>query len=63
MTEAARALLATFETLSPSDQQEVAAEILRRASPGDDRLEEDLLSAADELFQGYDAEEAAHGGP
>ncbi len=62
MTEAARALLATFETLSSSDQQELTAEILRRVVP-DDGLEEDLLSAADELFQGYDAEEAARGGP
>ena len=63
MTEAARALIATFEVLPPSDQKVVAAEILRRASPGEDRLEEDLLSAADELFQAYDAEEAVRGGP
>lgn len=57
MTEAARALLATFETLCSSDQQELTAEILRRVAP-DDGLEEDLLATADELFQGYDAEEA-----
>ena len=31
MTEAARQLLMTFETLAPADQEEVAAAILRRA--------------------------------
>ena len=63
MSEAARALLEAFEALSPSDQKELTVEILRRAVPDKDTLEGDLLAAADELFRGYDAEEAARGGP
>ena len=62
MTKAACDLLTAFESLSPHDQQEVAGAMLRRAAP-DDGLEGDLLSAAAELFQGYDAEEAARAGP
>jgi hypothetical protein len=60
MTEAARELLRTFETLSPTDQQQVAAEILRRTAASGDLSEAALHELADELFRGYDAEEAAH---
>ena len=60
MTQAALELLMTFDALAPSDQEEVAAEILRRALPSDDLPEEALHELADELFRGYDAEEAAH---
>ena len=60
MTQAALELLMTFDALAPSDQEEVAAEILRRALPSDDLSEDGLHELADELFRGYDAEEAAH---
>ena len=59
MTEAARELLVTFDALSCADQEEVAAQILRRAVPSDDLSEDALHELADELFCGYDAEEAA----
>jgi hypothetical protein len=59
MTEAARELLRTFDALAPADQEEVAAEILRRAS-SDDLPDAALHELADELFRSYDAEEAAH---
>ena len=62
MTETARALLERFETLSASDQHELTTEILRRVAPDGDDLEKDLLTAADELFQAYDAEEIARCG-
>lgn len=60
MTQAALELLMTFDALAPSDQEEVAAEILRRALPSGDLSEDALHELADELFRGYDAEEAAH---
>ncbi|MCY2988969.1 MAG: hypothetical protein NTY19_14025 [Planctomycetota bacterium] len=60
MTDSVRELLLTFDTLAPADQQDVAAEILRRAVPSDDLSEDALHGLADELFRGYDAEEAAH---
>jgi hypothetical protein len=63
MTEAVRTVLAAFDALSPAERQEVTAEILRRAATDGDTLEADMLAAADELFRGYDAEEAARGGP
>ncbi len=61
MTEAARQLLNAFEALPPVDQQEVAAEIVRRATPVGDVPEAAFDELADELFRSYDAEEAAHG--
>lgn len=60
MTEAARELLVTFATLTLADQEEVATEILRRATPSGDLPENALHELADELFRSYDAEEAAH---
>ena len=59
MTDSARELLLTFDALAPADQEDVAAEILRRAVPSDDLSEDALHELADELFRGYDAEEAA----
>jgi hypothetical protein len=61
MTATARALLSAFEALPPAEQQEVAAEILRRSAGTDDLPEAGLTELAAELFRGYDAEEAAHG--
>ena len=60
MTEAARELLMTFESLAPTDQEDVAAEILRRGGSSEDLSEDALHELADELFRSYDAEEAAH---
>lgn len=60
MTEAARQLLMTFESLAPTDQEEVAAVLLRRAVASEELSEDALHELADELFRGYDAEEAAH---
>jgi hypothetical protein len=59
MTAAARNLLAAFEALPPDDQLELAAEILRRAPAYGELPDAALDAAADELFLGYDAEEAA----
>jgi hypothetical protein len=59
MTEAANHLLAAFESLSLSDQQALAAEILRRVPLAGDLPEAALHQAAEELFLDYDAEEAA----
>jgi len=58
MTEAARVLLTAFDALSPADQQEVVNEILRRAPVGEELPETAFHELADELFRGYDAEEA-----
>ena len=57
MTDRARELLATYETLSEADQAELAAAILRRtASSG--LSDQGLLEVADDLFRSYDEEEA-----
>jgi hypothetical protein len=58
MTEAAGVWLATFAQLSAQEQQEVVAEIVRRATEGGDLPEAALHEMATELFQSYDAEEA-----
>jgi hypothetical protein len=52
-------LLAAFDALPPKDQQQVAAEILRRNWPDGDLTDAALDEIADELFRAYDAEEAA----
>jgi hypothetical protein len=59
MTEAVRNLLRTFDALTPAEQQLAAAEILRRSTPDGGLSEAALDELADELFRGYDAEEAA----
>jgi hypothetical protein len=58
MTKAARELLTAFEALSPSDQQQVTAEILRRTTASPDLPEAALEELAGELFRSYDSEEA-----
>jgi hypothetical protein len=62
MTEEACELLAAFDVLSPADQQQVAAEILRRTTASGDLDEAALHELADGLFRCYDAEEAARAG-
>jgi hypothetical protein len=59
MTTTARKLLAAFDALSPEEQQQVAAEIVRRTASVGDLPEAALDELADELFRGYDAEETA----
>ncbi len=60
MSSQALAILKSFETLSDTEKQSVAAEILHRI-PGDEDLPGPMLDAlADELFAALDAEEAAH---
>jgi hypothetical protein len=51
-------LLAAFDALPPDEQRQVAAEILRRTAASGDLPEAALDELADELFRGYDAEEA-----
>lgn len=63
MTTAARDLLTAFDALSPADQQQVAAEILRRSAGTGDLPEAAFDELAAELFRGYDAEEAARADP
>ena len=57
MTDTAQDVLRAFDTLSPTEQQEVVAEILRRTAPSGELPDEALHELADELFQSYDAEE------
>jgi hypothetical protein len=61
LTANARDVLAAFDALSTAEQQQVAAEILRRSSGEGDLPEAALHELAGELFRGYDAEEAARG--
>jgi hypothetical protein len=63
MTKAAQDLLSAFDALPPTEQHEVAVVILRRAAAKEDISEIALRELADELFCGYDAEEAADANP
>jgi hypothetical protein len=63
MTTTAHAVLAAFADLSPSEQHQVAAEILRRSANTDEMPEGALEELAAELFRRYDAEEAARAKP
>jgi hypothetical protein len=60
MTTAARQLLAAFDTLPDDDREAVVAELLNRHPVGAGDLSDAArVELADELFQAYDAEEAA----
>ena len=59
MTATAQKLLAAFDALQPDDQQQVAAEILRRTAGAGDLPDTGLDELAAELFRAYDAEEGA----
>ena len=65
MTAAVQQLLVAFDALPDADKNQAAVEILRRValSAEGDVPDEDLVAAADELFRGLDAEEAAHAQP
>lgn len=59
MTTTARDLLAAFDTLTPEEQQQVAAEIYRRTPPTGELPDAAFEELAAELLRGYDAEEGA----
>jgi hypothetical protein len=63
MTTAAQSLLTAFDALSPTEQQQVATEIMRRCAGTDDLPEAAMNELADDLFRAYDAEEAARADP
>jgi hypothetical protein len=63
MTANARSVLAAFESLPREEQQQVAAEIIRRTGPVGDLSDAALDELAGEVFRGYDAEEAARADP
>lgn len=60
MTRAAEKLLQTFETLAEEDQREVLVELLRMPIEADYSVpsDDDLRSAADQIFLEYDRREA-----
>ncbi|OGA17887.1 MAG: hypothetical protein A3G25_00350 [Betaproteobacteria bacterium RIFCSPLOWO2_12_FULL_63_13] len=61
MGDAARYLLESFEALSETDQREVLVALLRRAAemPHPFPTDQELLVAADQVFQELDRREAA----
>jgi hypothetical protein len=61
MTTAVQSLLEAFESLSETERQEAAVEILRRVIPEGELPERALVETADELFRMLDAEEAVDG--
>jgi hypothetical protein len=63
MTGAVQELLKTFDALTEAEQQEAAAQLLRRCAEGEsgDVPEDALVAAAEELFLELDAREAADG--
>lgn len=63
MTETVRDLLRAFDALSPEEQKQMAAEILRRCIPDEGLSDAALDELATELFRGYDAEEDARAAP
>lgn len=63
MTAKAHDVIVAYDALSDSEKQQVAAEILRRGSTTNGLTDEALHELADELFRGYDAEEAARAAP
>lgn len=60
MGDAARHLLKSFEALSETDQHEVLEQLLRRAAelPHAFPSDEELMRAADQVFQELDRREA-----
>lgn len=60
MSETAAELLATFDSLPPQEQHQLATEILRRSGELPETLltDDHLVGLADNLFQALDAEES-----
>lgn len=63
MSAEAQNLLKAFDALPAAAQHEVALAIIRRTISTDDIPDGALHELADDLFRGYDAEEAAYGDP
>lgn len=59
MTAIAHEVLAAYDALKPAEKQAVAVEILRRSAGVGELPEEAFTEVAAEVFQSYDAEEAA----
>jgi hypothetical protein len=59
MTNAAKQLIDSFEALSEDEKHEVLAQLLRRlmSTPYSSPSDEDLVQAADLVFQEYDRRE------
>lgn len=60
MTNAARQLIESFEALPEQEKHEVLGQLLRRLmeKPYESASDEELLGAADLIFQEYDRREA-----
>jgi hypothetical protein len=63
MTDTVRELLRVFDALSPDEQNQIAAEILRRYAPDESLPDAALDELAADLFRSYDAEEDARAAP
>jgi hypothetical protein len=65
MTQEAQQILAAFDALSPTEQRQVAAILLRRALPEDENEfpETAFVETADALFLELDIREAQVGEP
>lgn len=63
MTETMRDLLQAFDALPPTEQKQMAAEILRRCSADESLPDMALDELAADLFRSYDAEEDARAAP
>jgi hypothetical protein len=63
MTEIVRDLLRAFNALSPEEQKQMTAEILRRCVPDEGLPDAALDELAAELFRSYDAEEDTRAAP
>ncbi len=63
MSTDSQELLSSFNALPKNEQQIVAAEILRRAGQWETQplSDEELVKAADDLFEELDRREEAHG--
>ena len=59
MSRDGQAVLAAFDQLPPADREEVVAELLRRVAQSDHQSlsDDELVAAADEVFQNLDRRE------
>jgi len=62
MTATASDLLAAFDSLAPTEQKEVAVQILRRSTGPAEIPDQTFDELAAEIFASYDAEGAASAG-
>jgi hypothetical protein len=63
MTETVRDLIRAFDALSPNEQKQMAAEILRRCTADESLPDAALDELTAELFRSYDTEEEARAAP